>query len=67
MHALCCVCLLSPVVQILHDLQPHHCAARSQGLPFILILLIYSTSVSAALAVSILMLYPLFKKKAKAL
>jgi hypothetical protein len=61
-HAVPCCAL-----QLLHDLQPHHCAARSQGLPWILVLMIYSTSVSAGLAVALLLLYPLFKKKAKAL
>jgi hypothetical protein len=59
--------LLLLLLQVLYDLQPHHCAARSQGLPWILVLMIYSTSVSAGLAVVLLMLYPLFKTKAKAL
>jgi hypothetical protein len=59
--------LLHRRLQVLADLQPSHCAARSQGLPWILVVMIYSTSVSAGLAVSILLVYPLFKKKAKAL
>jgi hypothetical protein len=59
------VCLL--FTQVLLNLQPHHCAARQPGLPWILILMIYSTSVSAGLAVALLMIYPLFKRKAKAL
>jgi hypothetical protein len=52
---------------VLHNLHPHHCAARSPGLPTVLVVLIYSTSVSAGLAVALLLIYPLFKKKAKAL
>lgn len=60
-------CSCQYATQALDNLHPHHCAARSKGLPFYLIVAIYSTSVSAGLAVALLLIYPLFKKKAKAL
>ena len=49
---------------VVHMCRRQHSEAR---LPTVLVVLIYSTSVSAGLAVALLLVYPLFKQKAKAL
>jgi hypothetical protein len=51
----------------MYDLHPHHCAARAKGLPWFLVAAVYGTSIVAGLSVALLLIYPLFKRKAKAL
>lgn len=57
----------APHVQIVADLTPHQCKARSPGLPPLLVAAIYGTSATAGLAVATVLVMPLLKKKAKAI
>eukprot|EP00878_Enallax_costatus_P020352 GHUV01021506.1.p1 GENE.GHUV01021506.1~~GHUV01021506.1.p1 ORF type:complete len:850 (+),score=172.67 GHUV01021506.1:211-2760(+) len=51
--------------KVMDDLTPHKCAARTPGLPPLLLAAIYGTSASAGLAVAVVLVYPLFKRKSK--
>jgi hypothetical protein len=48
-------------------LAPHRCAVRAGGLSRLLVVAIYSSSITAGLAVAIVLLVPLFKRKSKAI
>jgi hypothetical protein len=59
--------LLLLLLQILAELTPQKCKVRTGGLPPLLLAAIYGTSITAGLAVAIVLILPLFKKKAKAI
>jgi hypothetical protein len=54
-------------LQIIAELTPQKCKVRTGGLPPLLLVAIYGTSTTAGLAVAIVLILPLFKKKAKAI
>lgn len=59
--------LRHPAAQVVSLLTPHRCKARGGGLPRLLVAAIYSSSAAAGLAVAVVLVAPLFKKKAKAI